>query len=142
MRAHFSLLKPAGFRVFSQLAGHYLCRESKSAIIYAHSKVIRLTGKRKPQSMTDGGPGSDHVVCHGLLRGSALATITTLSQGALAQIGYVILPLHKCVCGASHKELREVRQTAGFTEPPTATGKAKIKSLPRSPNSFGKAESS
>jgi hypothetical protein len=70
------LKKPVGFRVFSQFTGHYLYRESKRAIIYAHSKVIGLTGKRKPQFMTimRGPGGSDHVVCHGLLHTTIFPT--------------------------------------------------------------------
>ena len=43
----------AGFGIFSQFTGHYLYRESKRAIIYAQNEVIGLTGKRKPQSMTN-----------------------------------------------------------------------------------------
>jgi hypothetical protein len=44
-----------GFGIFSQFTEHYLYRESKRAIIYAHSKVIGLAGKRKPQSEVPGG---------------------------------------------------------------------------------------
>jgi hypothetical protein len=59
----FQLLRePGGFRVFSQITGHYLYRESKRAIIYVHSKVIALTGKRKLQSTVLSG-----VLSHGLI---------------------------------------------------------------------------
>jgi len=39
--------KPVRLRIFSQVTRHYLYIESKRAMIYAHSKVIGLTGKRK-----------------------------------------------------------------------------------------------
>jgi len=43
--------KPVRLRVFSQFTGHYLYIESKRAIIYAHSKVIGLTSKRKTYNL-------------------------------------------------------------------------------------------